>query len=147
MFILQNHLINRSVPKVDKSYSLNRTYSLFRTLGTRHLVVIDHSNQVAGIITRKDLMNYNVTTRLIGVEERMGGDDSDYDEENNSFGGKDIPTILTHAPSNELGHVPPRDSDSEYTYTPNPTPTIDPRHHTFTSDELPLKTITDETNL
>lgn len=92
-------------------------------------------------------MNYNVTTRLIGVEERMGGDDSDYDEENNSFGGKDIPTILTHAPSNELGHVPPRDSDSEYTYTPNPTPTIDPRHHTFTSDELPLKTITDETNL
>jgi chloride channel 7 len=33
-----------------------RTYRLFRTLGLRFLCVVNHNNQVVGIITRKDLL-------------------------------------------------------------------------------------------
>ena len=53
-----------SVPKVDQCYSLLRTYRLFRTLGLRQLVVIDIRNRVVGIITRKDLMQFNMQEKL-----------------------------------------------------------------------------------
>ena len=33
------------------------SYSEFRTLGLRHMVVINDDHQVAGIITRKDITN------------------------------------------------------------------------------------------
>ena len=33
-----------------------RTYRLFRTLGLRFLCVVNHNNQVVGIITRADLL-------------------------------------------------------------------------------------------
>lgn len=40
------------------SASFPRIYRLFRSLGLRHLVVIDDRNQVVGMITRKDLARY-----------------------------------------------------------------------------------------
>ena len=52
------------MPKIDKDYSLYRTYVIFRTLGLRHLVVVDVHNHVVGIITRKDLMPFNMQERL-----------------------------------------------------------------------------------
>jgi len=52
------------VPKVDKDYSLYRTYVIFRTLGLRHLVVVNVHNHVVGIITRKDLMPFRMQERL-----------------------------------------------------------------------------------
>ena len=53
-----------SVPKIDKDYSLYRTYVIFRTLGLRHLVVVDDHNQVVGLITRKDLMPFYMQALL-----------------------------------------------------------------------------------
>lgn len=35
---------------------LQRTYRLYRTLGLRFLCVVNHNNQVVGIITREDLL-------------------------------------------------------------------------------------------
>jgi len=52
------------VPKIDKDYSLYRTYVIFRTLGLRHLVVVDVHNHVVGLITRKDLMPFKMQERL-----------------------------------------------------------------------------------
>ena len=56
--------MNMSVPKIDKDYSLYRTYVIFRTLGLRHLVVVDDHNQVVGLITRKDLMPFYMQALL-----------------------------------------------------------------------------------
>ena len=49
---------------IPKNFSLQRTYIIFRTLGLRHLTVVDRQNIVVGIITRKDLMGFSMQERL-----------------------------------------------------------------------------------
>ena len=45
--------IDSSSAAVQESFSVERTYVVFRTLGLRHLVVVDRHNHVKGIVTRK----------------------------------------------------------------------------------------------
>ncbi|CAD5124730.1 DgyrCDS13000 [Dimorphilus gyrociliatus] len=68
IYVNLEQFIDKSCTKVDQEYSVHRVYTLFRTLGLRHLVVIDCWNSVVGIITRKDLMNYHLNERLSLVE-------------------------------------------------------------------------------
>lgn len=49
---------------VHEESSLSRVFHLFRALGLRHLVVVDHHNQVVGIVTRKDLARYRQWSHL-----------------------------------------------------------------------------------
>lgn len=51
-------VMNIASHTVSHSASFPRIYQLFRSLGLRHLVVIDDRNQVVGMITRKDLARY-----------------------------------------------------------------------------------------
>jgi len=50
---------------VNETASIQRTYRLFRTLGLRFLCVVNHSNQVVGIITRKDLLPESLSHSLL----------------------------------------------------------------------------------
>ncbi|KAK9804251.1 hypothetical protein WJX72_003440 [[Myrmecia] bisecta] len=52
--------INSSAATVQEVFSLERTYMVFKTLGARHLTVVDQHNHVKGIITRKDLLGYRL---------------------------------------------------------------------------------------
>ncbi|XP_056461057.1 H(+)/Cl(-) exchange transporter 7 isoform X1 [Gadus chalcogrammus] len=52
---------------VPQETSLPRVYKLFRALGLRHLVVVDDSNRVVGLVTRKDLARYHLGKH--GLEE------------------------------------------------------------------------------
>ncbi|XP_038063620.1 H(+)/Cl(-) exchange transporter 7-like isoform X1 [Patiria miniata] len=63
--------MNPSPYTVSKEASLPRIFRLFRALGLRHLVVIDDSNRVIGIVTRKDLARYRFCTKngKVGIEE------------------------------------------------------------------------------
>ena len=45
--------INTSAACVPETFSLERTYMVFKALGLRHLVVVDSHNHVKGIVTRK----------------------------------------------------------------------------------------------
>ncbi|XP_060098955.1 chloride channel protein C-like [Heteronotia binoei] len=56
--------INKSAVSVQAHFSLQRTYIIFRSLGLRHLTVVDLQNQVVGIITRKDLMSFQLEEKL-----------------------------------------------------------------------------------
>ncbi|KAK7492242.1 hypothetical protein BaRGS_00016539 [Batillaria attramentaria] len=58
---------NQSAFSIPEQFSLQRTYVLFRTLGLRHLTVVDKHNEVTGIVTRKDLMGFNMVERLSEV--------------------------------------------------------------------------------
>lgn len=40
---------------INEQATIQRAYRMFRTLGLRHLCVVDHSNEVQGILTRADL--------------------------------------------------------------------------------------------
>ena len=53
--------VNTSAPSVQSSFSVERAHMLFRSLGLRHLTVVDAHNRVRGIITRK-------VRRLIALE-------------------------------------------------------------------------------
>lgn len=52
--------MNPSPYVVYENTSFPRIFKLFRGLGLRHLVVINRSNEVIGIVTRKDLARYKV---------------------------------------------------------------------------------------
>jgi len=57
--------INTSSLTVSDNFSLGFTYNLFRSMGLRHLPVVNTRNQVAGIITRKDLLGQTLEERLL----------------------------------------------------------------------------------
>ncbi|XP_050541566.1 H(+)/Cl(-) exchange transporter 7-like isoform X1 [Daktulosphaira vitifoliae] len=51
--------------------SLPRTFRLFRTLGLRHIVVINNTNEVVGMVTRKDLARFRLWRKAatMGLKE------------------------------------------------------------------------------
>ncbi|GFH28469.1 chloride channel protein [Haematococcus lacustris] len=55
--------------QVPDSFSVERTYILFRTMGLRHLMVIDQHNHVRGIVTRKDLLGFRLDE---AIQKTMG---------------------------------------------------------------------------
>lgn len=54
-----------------QSASLPRMFRLFRALGLRHLPIVNDTNEVIGMVTRKDLARYRVWKHRgrLGVEE------------------------------------------------------------------------------
>ncbi|PBJ75715.1 chloride channel protein [Trypanosoma cruzi cruzi] len=53
---------------LDKT-TLPRTYTMFRTLGLRHLTVVNPENRIVGIITRKDLVTDRIIEGILAAEE------------------------------------------------------------------------------
>lgn len=63
---------------MDRDFSLQRSYRIFRTLGLRHLVVIDMRNKVVGMITRQDLMQFHIQERVEKMLDKNGRDSISY---------------------------------------------------------------------
>lgn len=65
--------MNPSPYTVLHSSSLPRMFRLFRGLGLRHLPIVNDSNEVVGMVTRKDLARYRIWSHRghIGVEELL----------------------------------------------------------------------------
>ena len=61
---LQEPYINRAALNIQEEFSLHRTYMVFRSLGLRHMTVVDMANRIVGILSRKDLMGFNLEERL-----------------------------------------------------------------------------------
>ncbi|KEG10276.1 chloride channel protein [Trypanosoma grayi] len=49
--------------------TLPRAYTMFRTLGLRHLTVVNRDNRIVGIITRKDLVSDRIIEAISAAEE------------------------------------------------------------------------------
>ncbi|XP_072269406.1 chloride channel protein D-like [Pyxicephalus adspersus] len=75
LFINLEPYINKSAVCVQAHFSLQRAYVVFRTLGLRHLTVVDLRNRAVGMITRKDLISLQLEKRLIKLDS--GKQDSD----------------------------------------------------------------------
>lgn len=48
--------MNRSVHSAMENASVAKIFEIFRALGLRHLVVVDRSNDVRGVITRNNFL-------------------------------------------------------------------------------------------
>lgn len=72
-FIDLRPFMNPSPYTVLHSSSLPRMFRIFRGLGLRHLPIVNDSNEVVGMVTRKDLARYRVWRHRghIGVEELL----------------------------------------------------------------------------
>lgn len=55
---------NLSAMRIQSTFSVLRTYIVFRTLGLRHLTVVDNLNRVVGMVTRKNLLGHWLETKL-----------------------------------------------------------------------------------
>ncbi|XP_029443044.1 chloride channel protein D-like [Rhinatrema bivittatum] len=64
LFINLESYVNKSAMAVQAHFSLQLTYIIFRTLGLRHLTVVDLQNRVVGMITRKDLLSFQLEEKL-----------------------------------------------------------------------------------
>ena len=65
---------------INETASIQRTYRLFRTLGLRFLCVVNHNNQVVGIITRKDLLPESLTDSLLRGRNAHVMEDDQHEE-------------------------------------------------------------------
>ncbi|XP_070162948.1 H(+)/Cl(-) exchange transporter 7 [Polyergus mexicanus] len=65
------HFMNPSPYTLQHSATLPRTFRLFRALGLRHVPVVNDTNEVIGIITRKDVARF----RIWKHQGRMGLDE------------------------------------------------------------------------
>ncbi|XP_002739329.1 chloride channel protein C-like [Saccoglossus kowalevskii] len=59
---------NQSASCVHENFSLHRTYIIYRTMGLRHLTVVDRHNQVVGFLTRKDLMGFQLEETMARLD-------------------------------------------------------------------------------
>lgn len=57
--------VNEAAHRVPETFSVERAYLLFSTMGLRHLVVVDEGNRVRGIVTRKDLLGYRLDEGVV----------------------------------------------------------------------------------
>ncbi|KAK3764217.1 hypothetical protein RRG08_044143 [Elysia crispata] len=92
--------LNMSAMSVPCKFSLHRAYTLISALGLRHLTVVDESNQVKGIITRKDLMGFHMVETLGNIMETRpyfkadrNGDPASSRGNTNHMAGKPIERI------------------------------------------------------
>lgn len=65
---------------INETASIQRTYCLCRTLGLRFLCVVNHNNQVVGIITRKDLSPESLRCSLQRGKNAHNDDELDHQD-------------------------------------------------------------------
>lgn len=51
--------INITVYSVNEEFAVSEAYAMLRTMGLRHLVVVNENNRLKGIITKKDLLEHS----------------------------------------------------------------------------------------
>eukprot|EP00041_Stephanoeca_diplocostata_P021223 m.489642 g.489642 ORF g.489642 m.489642 type:complete len:885 (-) comp21770_c0_seq1:2817-5471(-) len=56
--------MNESVVTVLESFSIDRAYMIFRSMGLRHLIIVDKCNCPVGVLTRKDMQGHDIAHYL-----------------------------------------------------------------------------------
>ena len=70
-------IINRSPWVIPPFFNLSMAYATFRSMGLRHMVVVD-GETVKGIITRKDLLANTLRSKLDELHEALRGESDDH---------------------------------------------------------------------
>ena len=65
--------INHSAISVPQTFGGRRMFSMFKSLGLRHLPVVDEHSRVVGIVTRKELLDESISEKLTAMGFHFGG--------------------------------------------------------------------------
>jgi len=79
--------VNTSATTVQTTMAVGRTYVIFRSMGLRHLTVLDRFHQVAGILTRKDLMGFKIEKKIEKAIENATGKTFEHLHDHHGHGG------------------------------------------------------------
>lgn len=70
-FVNLSPYVDQSSYSVPETFSLERGYNLFRSMGLRHITVVDKFNAPVGMLSRKDLLHLNVEHRMAESKAAM----------------------------------------------------------------------------
>ncbi len=104
--------VNTSAVTLSHMFDLDFAYVLFRSLGLRHVTVVNFDNVPCGIVTRKDLLLTNSKDRVAIVQKHLIGLSTHGSFEPGSvernlglwLGGKKVGEPSAMVPVNELRH-------------------------------------------
>lgn len=82
--------MNITPSTIQFNANLVRVFNIFRTMGLRHLCVVDHNNRLQGMITRKDLVNCE--KKLIRKRANFDANNST-DRESSNFQSNDFSNV------------------------------------------------------
>jgi chloride channel 7 len=71
LYVNLSPYVDQSSYSVPETFSLERGYNLFRSMGLRHITVVDKFNFPVGMLSRKDLLHLNVEERMAKSKEAM----------------------------------------------------------------------------
>lgn len=60
--------INITVITVNEEFAVSEAYKVFRTIGLRHLPVVNEHNKLKGMLTKKDLLEHNCEETYIRLK-------------------------------------------------------------------------------
>jgi len=63
--------VNTGVIAIPLHFFLKDAYTIFRTMALTHLIVVNHKNQLLGVITRKDLLGENIILKRQRQQHRF----------------------------------------------------------------------------
>jgi len=63
--------LNTGVIAIPLHFFLKDAYTIFRTMALTHLIVVNHKNQLLGVITRKDLLGENIMLKRKRQQNRF----------------------------------------------------------------------------
>lgn len=63
-FVNLSPYVDQSSYSIPETFSLERGYQCFRTMGLRHITVVDKFNVPVGVLSRKDLLSINVDAKI-----------------------------------------------------------------------------------
>eukprot|EP00299_Pterocystis_sp_00344_P015628 c7816_g1_i2.p1 GENE.c7816_g1_i2~~c7816_g1_i2.p1 ORF type:complete len:638 (-),score=129.94 c7816_g1_i2:161-2074(-) len=70
LFLNLRPYMDRSAATIMTTFSVSRTYDLFRTMGYRHIFVLNKRGEPVGVVTKRDLMDYSVMNALVNAQPR-----------------------------------------------------------------------------
>jgi len=74
---------------IRENSPLTRVFLLFRTMGLRHLVVVDIDNKIQGMITRKNLVHLEEKAAMLNAQSV-----DDYDFSVNTSFAQDVSAVV-----------------------------------------------------
>ena len=132
--------MNATPLAINQQTPVTRVYRLFRSLGIRHLMIVNHSNELCGIVSRKDLTTHHLEECLNKLSEddisHIQGYTTFFKNRNNGPAISSASSVVTDSSSKERERLLHDDDMSPEVPFHSPSLQSQSPHHTFQAPQL-----------